>query len=55
MNLLMAGRVEQEAIIESVLPTVDPINDMMICPTGQFGDFLVTDRTATVLSAPEGE
>ena len=49
----MTGWMEQDPIVEGVRPTVGPVNEVVVFPTGFLGDFAPADRTQAVLSSPQ--
>ena len=55
VHLTVAGRVEQHPILSPICPSSYPTYEMVIVPSREFGNLLVTDWTETVLLFPEGD
>src|SRR3954453_6359114 len=53
MNLLMAVRMHEHAVLDRVLAPVGPPQDMVVVPPCHRGDLLVANRTNTALLLPE--
>jgi len=53
MNLLVARRMEKDAIVLCIRSPFGSPEDMMAMPSGDFGDPLVTDWTQAALLSPE--
>jgi hypothetical protein len=47
--------VYKHAVCCIIAATIDPPDDVMAMPPGQFGDFLVTERAESLLLFPEVE
>jgi len=53
MNLTMADGVEQYPVCCAFAATVGSPDDVMVVPSGQFGDLLLTDWAEAVLLLPQ--
>ena len=49
MDLFVTGWMQENPIISRICATIDPVDDMVIFPAGQIGDFITADRTETIL------
>jgi hypothetical protein len=54
MDLPVAIGVEQDPIVGGIFPSVHSPHQMVVVPSCELGDLLLTDRTETVLLFPEG-
>ena len=54
MNLPVAIGVKQDSIFGCIFPSVHSPHKMVVMPSCECGDLLLTDRTETVLLFPEG-
>jgi hypothetical protein len=52
MNLVMAIRVEKNSVVCCVAAAIGTPNDVVVVPTGQFGDFLVADGAEAIWFFP---
>ncbi len=55
VNLLMAGRMEQHAVLELVATTLRSPDLVLVVPPCQLGNPLMTTRTKSFLLFPEGQ
>src|SRR6266481_689172 len=53
MDLLVAGRMHEHAVLNRVFATVSSPHDVVVVPPRHRGDLLVADRTDTALILPE--
>ena len=49
MDLFMTGWMQENPIINRICTAIDPVDDMVIFPAGQIGDFITADGAETVL------
>ena len=55
VNLLVAVGMEYYSVFINVRTTEGMVKDMVVVPSGYLGDFLLADRTDTVLLFPKAE
>jgi hypothetical protein len=53
VDLHMAIWVQEHTVFRAIRPALRSPNDVMVVPSRQFGDLLVTDRATPVLFSPE--
>ena len=55
MDLSVAIRMEQNPIVGAIFPSIRPPHKMVVMPSCEFGDLLLTDWTQPFLFFPEGD